>query len=174
MVGYVWSLDMWNWEYSVSSISAHFWRKKCCLLRKCAQFACFITYKRVVKGFRQLSVKPCSVKFLKSLALKEVNFPIVLWLSWTNLRYLCRKYCFKRLKFTSFFLFGNSWRQRFWKASFSCNHIKTYRCVFKCLRIQKRFQMSPFRKRRPPFSIVAVWLRGENVSKTMRFQMKTH
>ena len=51
-------------EYSVSSISVHFWRKKCCLLRKVAEFACFITYKRVVKGFRQLSVKPCSVNFL--------------------------------------------------------------------------------------------------------------
>ena len=48
-------------EYFVSSISVHFWRKECCLLRKFARFACFITYKRVIKGFRQLSVKPCSV-----------------------------------------------------------------------------------------------------------------
>ena len=51
-------------EYSVSSISVHFWREKYCLLRKFARFACFITYKRVVKGARQLSVKPCSVNFL--------------------------------------------------------------------------------------------------------------
>ena len=51
-------------EYSVSSISVH-----------------LITYKRVVKGFRLLSVKPYSVNFLKSLALKEVKFPIVFLLS---------------------------------------------------------------------------------------------
>ena len=68
-------------EYSVSSISVHIWRKKCCLPRKFARFACFITYKQVVKGFRQLSVKPYSVNFLKSLALKKVKFPIVLLLS---------------------------------------------------------------------------------------------
>ena len=57
-------------EYSVSSISAcpdfcTFLEKKCCLLRKFARFAGFITSKRVVKGFRQLSVKLCSVNFLK-------------------------------------------------------------------------------------------------------------
>ena len=52
-------------DYSVSSISVH-----------------FITYKRVAKGFRLLSVKPYSVNFLKSLAaLKEVKFPIVFLLS---------------------------------------------------------------------------------------------
>ena len=45
------------------------------------------------------------------------------------------------------------------------SNVSGFRSVFKCLR---------FRKRRPPFSIVAVWSRGENVSKTMRFQMKTH
>ena len=90
-------------EYSVSSISVNFWKKKCCLLQKFARFACFITCKRVVKGFGQLSIKPCSVNFLKSLVLKEVKFPIVLLLSSTKLRYLCRKYCFKRLKFTRFF-----------------------------------------------------------------------
>ena len=68
-------------EYSVSSISVHFWRKKCCLFRKFARFACFITYKRVVIGFWQLSVKPCSVNFLKRLTLKEIKVPIVLLLS---------------------------------------------------------------------------------------------
>ena len=45
------------------------------------------------------------------------------------------------------------------------SNVSGFRSVFKCLR---------FRKRRPPFSIVAVWSRGENVSKTMGFQMKTH
>ena len=97
----------------------------------------------------------------------------------------CHKYCFKRLKFTSFFnlvtrflfnlcfesgvevLAGKhalSWRQRFWKAPFSCNYIiKTYGCVFKCLRTQKRFQMSPFPKTRASVfdrcSVVARWKR---------------
>ena len=51
-------------EYSLSSISVYFWRKKCCLLRKFAHFACFLSYTRVVKGFRQLSVKPSSANFL--------------------------------------------------------------------------------------------------------------
>ena len=45
------------------------------------------------------------------------------------------------------------------------SNVYGFRSVFKCLR---------FRKRRPPFLIAAVWLRGEKVSKTMRFQMKTH
>ena len=46
------------------------------------------------------------------------------------------------------------------------SNVSGFRSVFKCLR---------FRKRRPPFSIVPLWLRGENaVSKTMRFQMKMH
>ena len=45
------------------------------------------------------------------------------------------------------------------------SNVSGFRNVFKCLR---------FRKRRPPFSIDAVWSRGENVSKTIRFQMKTH
>ena len=36
---------------------------------------------RFALGFRQLSVKPCPVNFLKKLALKEVKFPIVLLLS---------------------------------------------------------------------------------------------
>ena len=34
------------------------------------------------------------------------------------------------------------------------SNVSGFRSVFKCLR---------FRKRRPPFSIVAVWSRGENV-----------
>ena len=100
---------------------------------------------------------------------------MVLLLSWTKtLLYLYRKYCFKlKTKVYNFLLFGNSlfvqfdnassWWQRFWKARFWCNHINTHRCIFKCLR---------FRKRRSPFSIVAVWSRGENVSKTMRLQTK--
>ena len=45
------------------------------------------------------------------------------------------------------------------------SNVSEFRSVFKCLR---------FRKRRPPFSIVAMWSRGEKVSKTLRFQMKTH
>ena len=52
------------------------------------------------------------------------------------------------------------------KAPFSCNHIKTYRGVFKCLRIQKRFQMSPFPKTKASVfdrcSVVARWKRIEN------------
>ena len=94
-----------------------------------------------------------------------MKFPIVLLLSWTKLQYLCLKY--------KFFFFGNSgrqqciiWRQRFRKAPFSCDHIKTYRCVFKCLRIQKRFQVSPFSKTEAPVfdrcSVVARWKRIEN------------
>ena len=112
----------------------------------------------------------------------------------------CRKYCFKRLTFTSFFfnlvtrfLFdscfesgvgvlagknASSWRQRFWKAPFSCNHIKTYRCVFKCLRIQKRFQMSPFPKTKASVfdrcSMVARWKRIENDAFSNEKRMKTH
>ena len=43
--------------------------------------------------------------------------------------------------------------------------VSGFRSVFKSLR---------FRKRKPLFSIVAVRSRGENVSKTMRFQIKTH
>ena len=96
-----------NTFFSVN-ISVHFWRKKYCLLRKFARFACFVTYKRVVKGFRQLSVKPCSVNFL---TMHHHDDSVS-----------------KKLRF---------------RANM---HIKTYRCVFKFLRTQKRFQMSPFPK----------------------------
>ena len=120
-------------EYSVSSISVHFWRKKCCLLRKFARFACFITYKRVVKGFRQLSVKPCSINFL---TMHHHDGSV-----------------FEKLRFRATTL----------KRIDAFSNVSGFRSVFKCLR---------FRKRRPPFSIVAVWSRCENVSKTMRFQMK--
>ena len=119
-------------EYSVSSISVHFWRKKCCLLRKFARFACFITYKRAVKGFRQLSVKPCSVNFL-TMHHHDHNV-------FEKLRF--RTTTLKRIDLFS-----------------DVSGFRIY-SVFKYLR---------FRKRRPPLSIVAVWSRGENVSKTMRF-----
>ena len=42
-------------EYSVSSISVQFLRKKGCLLQTFARFACFITYKRVVKTVSTVS-----------------------------------------------------------------------------------------------------------------------
>ena len=45
------------------------------------------------------------------------------------------------------------------------SNVSGFRSVFKRLR---------FRKRRSAFSIVSVWSRDENVSKTMRIQMKTH
>ena len=92
----------------------------------------------------------------------------------------CRKYCFKRLKFTFFYLVTRAdnnassddsvyeklrIRATTLKRIDAFSNVSGFRSVFKCLR---------FRKRRPPFSIVAVWSRGENVSKTMRFQMKTH
>ena len=115
-------------EYSVSSISAHFWRKKCCLLQKFARFACFKTYKRVVEGFRQLSVKPCSVNLL---TIHHHDDSV-----------------FEKLRFRATTL----------KRIDAFSNVSGFRNVFECLR---------FRKRRPPFSIVAVWSRGENVSKTM-------
>ena len=122
-------------EYSVSSISVHFWRKRCCLLRKFARFVCFITYKRVVKGFRQLSVKPCSVNFLKMHHHDDSVF--------------------EKIRFRATTL----------KRIDAFSNVSGFRSVFKCVR---------FRKRSPPFSIVAVCSRGENASKTMRFQMETH
>ena len=93
-------------EYSVSSISVQFWRKKCCSLRKFAPFACYIIYKRVVKGFQQLSAKPCSVNFVTMHHHDDIVF--------------------EKLRFRATTL--------------------TYRCVFKFLRIQKGFQISPFPK----------------------------
>ena len=102
---------------------------------KFARFACFTTYKRVVKGFRQLSAKPCSVKFLTMHHHDDSVF--------------------EKLRFRATTL----------KRIDAFSNVSGFTSVFKCLR---------FRKRRPPFSIVAVWSRGENVSKTMRFQMKTH
>ena len=122
-------------EYSVSSISVHFWRKKCCLLRKFARFTCFITYKRVANSFRQHSVKPCSVNFL------------------TMHHHVASVY--EKLRFRATTL----------KRFDAFSNVSGFRSVFKC---------PCFRKRRPPFSIVAMWSQGENVSKTMRFQIKTH
>ena len=103
-------------EYSVSSISVHFWRIKCCLLQKFARFASFITYKRVVKGFRQLSVKPCSVNFL---TMHQHDDSV-----------------FEKLRFRATTL----------KRIDAFSNVSGFRSVFKSLRIQKRFQMSPFPK----------------------------
>ena len=135
-------------EYSVSSISVHFWRKKCCLLRKFARFACFITYKRVVKGFRQLSVKPCSVlKFPKkvepSCDICAVNTSWFFLVTQADNNASSDDSVFEKLSFRATTL----------KRIDTFSNVSGFRSVFKCLR---------FRKRRPPFSIVAVWSRGEN------------
>ena len=86
----------------------------------------------------------------------------------------------KRLKFARFFLFEadnnvSSWWQHIWKLRFRATTLKRieafsnvsgFRSVFKCLRIQKRFQMSPFPKTKASVfdrcSVVARWKRIEN------------